>query len=67
MEPPDSLVLGSVMTHLSETNPDVSCFLNKNAKDFDTPDVRDELRPYNCRLIGSFEHGLNYISSTLGA
>ncbi len=46
--------------------PDVCCFLNKNSKDFDTPNVRNELRPYDCRLIGNFEQGLNYISSTLG-
>ena len=65
MDPPDSLVLGSVVSHLSETNPDVCCFLNKNVKDFDAPEVRNELRPYDCRLIGSFEQGLNYISSTL--
>ena len=67
MEPPDSLVLASVMTHLSEYNPDSCCFLNKNVKDFDAPSVRNELRAHNCRLISSFEHGLNYISSTLGA
>ena len=66
MEPPDSLVLGSVMTHLSETNPDVCCFLNKNSKDFEAPSVRNELRAYNCRLITSFEQGLNFIFSTLG-
>ncbi len=66
MDPPDSLVLGSVMTHLSETNPDVCCFLNKNSKDFDAPSVRNELRAHNCRLITSFEQGLDYISSALG-
>ena len=67
MDPPDSLVLGSVVSHLSETNPDVCCFLNKNSKDFDTPNVRNELRPYNCRLIGNFEQGLSYISSAIGS
>ena len=66
LEPPDSLVLGSVVSHLSETNLDECCFLNKNVKDFDAPSVRNELRPYDCRLIGSFEQGLNYISATLG-
>ena len=65
MTPPDSLVLGSVVSHLSESSPDVCCFLNKNVKDFDSPSVRDELRPYDCRLIGSFDQGLSYISSTL--
>ena len=67
MAPPDSLVLGSVIAHLSETNPDECCFLNKNAKDFDAPSVRNELRAHDCRLIANFEQGLNYISSALGA
>ena len=67
MDPPDSLVLGSIVSHLSNANPNVCCFLNKNVKDFDAPSVRDELRRYDCRLIGSFEQGLNYISSTLGS
>ncbi len=67
MAPPDSLVLGSVIAHLSETNPDECCFLNKNAKDFDAPSVRSELRAHDCRLIANFEQGLNYISSALGA
>lgn len=67
MEPPDSLVLGSVIAHLSEANPDECCFLNKNAKDFDAPSVRNELRAHDCRLIASFEQGLNYIYSTLGS
>ncbi len=66
MEPPDSLVLASVIVHLSETNPGTSCFLNKNIKDFGEPNVKNELSNRACRLIYNFEHGLNYISSTLG-
>lgn len=65
MEPPDSLVLSSVVSHLSGVNPDECCFLNKNVKDFDAPSVRNELDPYDCRVIVSFEQGLNYIYSTL--
>ena len=65
MAPQDSLVLGSVVSHLSETNPNVCCFLNKNVKDFGQPRVRNELRERDCRIIYSFEQGLSYISSTL--
>ena len=65
MAPQDSLVLGSVVSHLSETNPDVCCFLNKNVKDFGQPRVRNELRERGCRIIYNFEQGLSYISSTL--
>ena len=65
MAPPDSLVLSSVTAHLSETSPSICCFLNKNSKDFGSTTVRNELSAYDCRLISSFEQGLNYISSTL--
>ena len=67
MEPQDSLVLSSVVSHLSKINPDECCFLTKNVKDFGQPRVRNELRERGCRIIYSFEQGLNYISATLGS
>ena len=50
-----------------ETNFILEMGYRQAEKDFDAPSVRNELDPYGCRLIGSFEQGLNYISSTLGS
>jgi hypothetical protein len=36
----DALVLASVLRHLRQTTPNESCFLSRNSRDFDDPDVR---------------------------
>jgi hypothetical protein len=42
----DSIVLASIVSHLAKTKPAESCFLNRNTKDFDGPDVRETLDQY---------------------
>ncbi len=61
----DSIVLASVQSHLEDTLPSESCFLNRNTKDFDNPGVRRVLEIYNCKFFGSFDDGLRYINSRL--
>ena len=39
----DAIVLASVLAHLDLHDPPESCFLNRNSKDFDDPDVRATL------------------------
>ena len=61
----DAIVLASVMSHLDRDKPNQACFLNKNSKDFDSPDVVQELQKLNCRMIFRFDHGLNFVQSQL--
>ncbi len=61
----DSIVFASVMSHLEETFGEESCFLNRNTKDFDSPQVREMLKICGCRFFGSFDDGLSYIASRL--
>lgn len=61
----DSIVLASVIQHLAETKPEQSCFLNRNTKDFDDPNVRASLAEFGCRFFGSFDHALQYIEAHL--
>jgi predicted nucleic acid-binding protein len=61
----DAIVLASVMSHLEETLPTESCFLNRNTKDFDSPGVRRLLDLYHCKFFGSFDDGLRYIEGRL--
>lgn len=61
----DALVYASVITHLRQDSPEQACFLNRNSKDFDSPDIIDELRQFNCRMIPRFDHGYNFIQSQL--
>ncbi len=61
----DAIVLASVISHLDRDKPNQACFLNKNSKDFDSPDVVQELQTLNCRMIFRFDHGLNFVQSQL--
>ncbi len=61
----DAIVLASVLAHLAETKPSVSCFLNRNTKDFDDPRILGLLGVYQCKLFGSFRDGLGYIRSRI--
>jgi len=63
LKPQDALVFASVMTHLQHHLPRQACFLNRNSKDFDSPDIIDELRKRNCRMIPRFDHGYSFIQS----
>jgi hypothetical protein len=63
----DAIVLASVLAHLEASRPSESCFLNRNSKDFDDPDIRDRLEHYGCKFFGKFEHGLRYISAQTGS
>jgi len=67
LSPQDAIVLASVLEHLTEARPEKSCFLNRNAKDFDDPDVVAALDQRGCKLIPRFDHGLSYIQGVVGA
>jgi len=54
LEPQDSIIYASVIEHLRASASDINCFLNKNSKDFLTPDIQGELENFTCRLIPSF-------------
>jgi hypothetical protein len=66
LEVPDAIVLASVLDDLA-VNPSPACFLNRNTRDFDDPRVRDALLAHDCRVIGSFDHGLQFVRSRLPA
>jgi hypothetical protein len=65
MSAQDSIVLASVVAHLSAREPPESCFLNRNSKDFDDPVVRDLLDSFRCKFFGRFDDGLRYIEARL--
>jgi hypothetical protein len=61
----DSIVLASVMSHLGDTKPEQSCFLNRNTRDFDHPGVRKMLDEFGCKFFGRFDEGLRSIEARL--
>lgn len=61
----DSIVLASVLAHLGLRNPPESCFLNRNSKDFDDPDIRERLETRGCKFFAKFEDGLRHVISRI--
>ena len=63
----DAVVLASVINHPETHRPAESCFLNRNSKDFDDPDIRERVEEaFGCRFFAKFEDGLRYVVSRLG-
>lgn len=65
LSPQDSIVYTSVISHLSVTEVEKKCFLNRNSRDFDTPDIVEALDNYGCKMLFSFNNGYNYIQSQI--
>jgi hypothetical protein len=62
----DAIVLASVLRHLQDNSTAESCFLSRNSRDFDDPDVRDRLDRLGCRYFAQFDHALSFIRTRLG-
>ena len=65
LDPQDALVFASVISHLQKNASVMSCFLNKNIKDFDTPDIEEALKKNNCKMLPKFDSGNDFIRSKL--
>jgi predicted nucleic acid-binding protein len=65
LSPQDALVYASVVNHLRSCQPQQACFLNRNSKDFDSPDIVDELNRFHCRMVSRFDHGYSFLQSQL--
>lgn len=66
LSPQDAIVYASVLDHLTSAAPGLKCFITKNAKDFVSLRIRDELAAYDCRLLTRFRDGLGYARSQSG-
>ncbi|HEX2202451.1 MAG TPA: hypothetical protein VHG91_04095 [Longimicrobium sp.] len=64
LSPQDAVVYASVRAHLERERPATSCFLNRNANDFDVPDLTADLRRFRCKMLTHFDQGYGYILST---
>lgn len=60
-EPQDAIVYSSVLDHLATAREPESCFINRNTRDFDDPDIEESLANQGCKMLFSFLNGYNYI------
>jgi hypothetical protein len=65
LSPQDALVYAAVLSQLTHSGAPQNCFLTKNSKDFDDPDLVEELNTYNCRLLPRFDVGYQFILSRI--
>ncbi len=57
----DAIVLASVIYDLRRTMPLESCFLSRNSRDFDDPDVRARLDQFGCLYLGDYSAAVAHI------
>lgn len=63
LTPQDSIIYALVASDLQSVPPtETKCFITRNSRDFDDPDIVSELSGFNCRLFFDFDVGLNYCS-----
>jgi predicted nucleic acid-binding protein len=67
LSPQDALVYVSVLKHFQKNKPQEACFLNRNWKDFKTPDIVDELQSLNCKMFDKFDGGYKFLQSKLSS
>lgn len=66
LTPPDALIYASVRSHLSQTRPSRSCFINRNFEDFNTPPLVNDLQALGCKFLPAFDQGLSFVLGMLG-
>lgn len=67
LSPQDAIVFASIFSHLEQTNSTESCFLNRNSRDFDNPDIVDALEQHRCKMIPKFDDGYKFVHSRSSA
>ncbi|HEX8362984.1 MAG TPA: hypothetical protein VF613_22870 [Longimicrobium sp.] len=65
LAPPDAVIYASVQSHLNQTRPALSCFLNRNSMDFQNPALVTELNSLGCKVLPAFDQGLSYVRGML--
>ncbi len=65
LSPQDALVFASIVNHLRRNKSRGGCFLNKNSRDFDSPNITHILEVLNCKMIPKFDDGYRYIQSRI--
>jgi len=65
--PQDSIVYSSVLHHLASARGHESCFINRNRRDFDDPDIEESLANQGCKMLFSFINGCDYVAHRVGS
>jgi predicted nucleic acid-binding protein len=65
LSPQDGIILAAIVRDLdAQDQAEAKCFISTNIKDFGDPDIRAELKSFNCRYISKLADALGFIDST---
>ena len=62
----DAIVYASIRAQLQNDHTAESCFVSRNAGDFDNPDLRQDLAGFRCKYFSSFANAVQYIAHAPG-
>ena len=67
LKPQDSIIYSTVIADMRRrASTEAKCFLSRDKEAFSTsPGIKPELTTYNCRYIGNFRQGLDFIQHEL--
>jgi hypothetical protein len=67
LKPQDSIIYATVIADMQRrTSAEAKCFLSRDKEAFSiNPGIKPELASYNCRYIGNFAQGLDFIQHAL--
>ncbi|MDQ5824872.1 MAG: hypothetical protein M3441_11810 [Chloroflexota bacterium] len=64
LSPQDAIILSAITRDFgTQDRLEAKCFISTNAKDFNNPGIRAELKLFNCRLISKIADGLAFIDN----
>jgi hypothetical protein len=67
LDPHDAVVFASIEAALRERADGEKLFVNKNSRDFMTPEIEDHLERYGCKLITNFSDARQIVERAIQA
>jgi hypothetical protein len=66
MSPQDAVIYASIRKRLEADHAAPSCFVSRNPRDFNGPELKQDLAKFNCKYFSSFAVALQYIRHAIG-
>lgn len=67
LSPQDAIVYASIRARLQADHSTGNCFVSRNPRDFDDPELHQDLAALSCKYFSSFDKALQYVLHVLRA
>lgn len=65
LSPPDANIFAAILLHARLNAGVAKLFVNRNSKDFLTPDIKADLAKLDCKLLTDFRDAMGYLGSVV--